>query len=173
MKKYLFVIPLAFLLCFVVGCQHQGKEGITDEEAKAIIDRQLQFWSGGDIGIVDEVIAPEYVIYLDPHDEYENQTLDRAAYKERVLYVRSIFSDNLYTYEDLIAKGDKISVRWTHRGATISTGKQFVVTGVTIYHVVDGKLGGHWQSWDRLGMYQQLGYTLDPPQPPESSEEKN
>ena len=172
MKKLSLILPMALILCFVVGCQQYGEEGITDEEAKALIDRQLEFWSGGDIEIVDEVIAPEYIIYLDPHDEYENQTLDHATYKERVLYGRTFFSDNLYTYEDLIAKGDKIAVRWTHRGTTKSSGKQFVVTGVTIYQVVDGKLKGHWQGWDRLGLYLQLGYTVNPPQPPEAKEEK-
>ncbi len=171
MKKFCMILPLALILCFLVGCQQQGEEGITDEEARALIDRQLEFWSGGDIEIVDEVIAPEYVISLDPHDEYEKRTLDRATYKERVLYGR-LFSDNLYTYEDLIAKGDKVAVRWTYRGTTKSTRKQFVVTGMTIYHVVDGKLKGHWQNWDRLGLYKQLGYTVNPPQTPESPKEK-
>lgn len=166
MKKLLWIIPSVLILCLMAGFQQQ-EEGITSEEARALIDRQLEFWNGGDVDIVDEVIAPEYVIYLDPHDEYEKQTLDRSAYKERVLYGRTFFSDSLYTYEDLIAKGDKITVRWTHIGKSRSTGKPFVVTGLTIYLIEDGRLKGHWQSWDRLGLYLQFDYTLNPPKTPE------
>jgi len=145
MEKPLAIILFVLLFCLTPGCQ-KAEEGITDEEARALIDRTLEYWSGGDVDIVDEVIAPDYVIYLDPHDEYEKQTLDRSAYKERVLNSRTFFSDSLYTYEDLIAKGNKITVRWTHRGKSRATGKPFVVTGLTIYLVEDGRLKGHWQS---------------------------
>jgi predicted ester cyclase len=171
MKKLLLILPLVFLLCFTFGCQ-QGEEGITDEEAKTLFDRQLEFWNGGDIDIVNEIIDPEYVIYLDPHDTYEKQTLDHETYKKRVLDSRTIIPDSQYTCEDIIAKGDKVATRWTHRGTHKATGKQFVVTGVTIYHVVDGKLKGHWQSWDRLGLYMQLGFTGNSPKSSEKQEEK-
>lgn len=171
MKKLFTVISLVILLCFTLSCQ-KGEEGISDKEAKALFDRQLEIWSDGNLDIVDEIIDPEYVIYLDPHDQYENQILDHDTYKKRVLWGHNLISDNLYTCDDIIAKGDKVATRWTHRGTFKSTGKQFVVTGVTIYHVVDGRLKGHWQSWDRLGLYMQLGYTVNPPQSSEKPEEK-
>ena len=171
MKKLLMVIPLVFLLCLTFGCQ-QGEEGITEEEAKALFDRDLRIWNDGNLDIVDEIIAPNYVIYSDPHDPYENQTLDHNTYKKRVLDFRTAYPDIQFTLEDIIAKGDKVLTRWTLRGTDKPRGKPFAVTGMTIYHIVGGKLKGHWQNWDRFGFYQQLGFTLTPPQSPETPEEK-
>jgi predicted ester cyclase len=31
------------------------------------------------------------------------------------------------------------------------------VTGISIYHLADGKLVEHWEEGDRLGLLQQLG----------------
>ena len=172
MNKALMVISLLVLLCFTFSCQQAG-EGITEEEAKVLFNKGYEMWNEGNMDIVDEIIAPEYVIYSDPHDPYENQTLGHATYKKRVLETRSATPDIKFTNEDTIIKGDKVVDRWTMSGTNIRTGKKYSVTGMTIYHVVDGKLKGHWQNVDKLGLYQQLGFTLTPPKPPESAVEKN
>ena len=121
--------------------------------------------------LVDEIIAPEYVIYSDPHDPYENQTLDHDTYKKRVLQSRTLSSDLQFTSEDGFFKGDK-AVTWGSVSGTITiTGKPYKATIKTIYHIVDGKLKGHWQNIDRLGIMQQLGFTITP-KPQEPPEEK-
>jgi hypothetical protein len=174
MKKLFMVLPLVFLLCFTFGCQ-QGEEvavGLTEEEAKAFGEKALEMWNEGNLDVVEEIISPEYVIYSDPHDPDENQTLDHDTYKKRILDTRTATPDIQFTSEDLIIKGDKLVNRWTMSGTNKQMGKQYSVTGLTIYHVVDGKLKGHWQNVDKLGLYQQLGFTLTPPKPPGATEEK-
>jgi ketosteroid isomerase-like protein len=170
MKKLLLVLPLVFLLCFTFGCQkaEEGAEEHNVEElVKVFSEKALEMWNEGNLDVVEEIIAPEYVIYSDPGDPYEKQTLNHETYKKRVLETRTATPDIQFKSEDIIIKGDKLVNRWTMSGTNIQTGKQFSTTGLTIYHVVDGKLKGHWQNIDRLGLYQQLGFTLTPPKPPE------
>lgn len=169
MKKIFVILSLIFLLFFTFSCQ-KSEEGITEEEAKVLFDKAFEMWNSGNLGIVDEIIAPEYVLYSDPHDPYENQALDHATYKKRVLETRAATPDIQFTNEDIIINRDKAVNRWTVSGTNKRTGKQFSVTGITIYHVVDGKLKGHWQNVDKLGLYQQLGFTLTPPRLTESLE---
>jgi len=158
------VIPLVILICFTYGCQ-QGEEiadQFTEEELKVFGAKVLEMWNKGNLNLVDDIIAPEYVIYSDPHDPYENETLDHETYKKRILEVRTSTPDIEFTNEDIFIKGDKLVNHWTMSGTNKRTGKHFSVTGTTIYHVVDGKLKGHWQNVDKLGLYQQLGMELKP-----------
>jgi len=81
------------------------------------------------------------------------------------------FPDLHFTFEDLIAEGDKVVVRWTSRGTQQGdlmgippTGKQFSTTGIEIYRFEDSKIVEHWLESDALGMLQQLGAVPTPGQ---------
>jgi steroid delta-isomerase-like uncharacterized protein len=74
------------------------------------------------------------------------------------------FPDAQVTIEDLIAEGDKVTlratVRGTHRGQFMGiapTGKHVTMTGITIFRVAGGKIAEAWQNLDTLGLMQQLG----------------
>jgi len=76
----------------------------------------------------------------------------------------SAFPDTQVTFEDEMAVGDKVVVRWTvratHKGALRNihaTGKQMTWTGITIVRIADGKIAEQWQEADRLGIMHQLG----------------
>lgn len=64
-----------------------------------------------------------------------------------------------------MAEGDKVTVRWTsyntHSGAEFygipPSGKRVVLTGTTIYRLIDGKVAELWHNEDLLGMLIQLG----------------
>jgi steroid delta-isomerase-like uncharacterized protein len=120
-------------------------------------------WSGGDLSAVDRLVAARYVIHSDPGDPWEGQTLDRAAYRERVMYSRRAFPDLVFHLHDVIATEQRVAVRWsaegTHRGdlpGLTATGRRLGFAGQTIYEIVDGQIAGHWQVIDRLGFIQQL-----------------
>jgi steroid delta-isomerase-like uncharacterized protein len=67
--------------------------------------------------------------------------------------------------DDVICEGDLVAARWTaagtHRGAGLgvpATGKPMRVTGMTWARFdQNGRLAEGWNSFDRLGMLQQLG----------------
>jgi predicted ester cyclase len=66
--------------------------------------------------------------------------------------------------EDLIAEGDKVVARLTtsgtHQGVFLGlspTGKRVMVTGIEIFRLAGGKIVEHWNTYDDLGLFQQLG----------------
>jgi steroid delta-isomerase-like uncharacterized protein len=81
------------------------------------------------------------------------------------------FPDLHFTFEDFIAEGDQVVVRWTSSGTQKGelmgippSGKQFSVTGVEIYRFEGGKIVEHWLESDMLGLLQQLGAIPSPAQ---------
>lgn len=74
------------------------------------------------------------------------------------------FPDLHFTFEDFIAEGDQVVVRWTPSGTQKGelmgippSGKSFSATGIEIYRFEGGKIVEHWLESDMLGLLQQLG----------------
>ena len=85
---------------------------------------------------------------------------------------RSAFPDFHTIIEDQIAEGDKLVIRWRMRGThegefrdVVSTGKELDITGIGIFRFSsEGKVVESWDSFDQLGMMQQLGVLPSPEQ---------
>ena len=130
------------------------------EENKAIARRTFEEVWEGKLNVADEIydasnVAHGLGVKLSPGPE---------GFKQFVSIYRSAFPDVHFTIEDQIAEGDRVVTRWTARGThkgelmgIPSTGKQTVVTGITIDHFVGDKIVEAWNNWDGLGMMQQLG----------------
>ncbi len=76
----------------------------------------------------------------------------------------SAFPDLQITPEDMIAEGDKVVMRYGWRGThkkelmgIPATGKQVTTSGMSILRIANGKIAEQWDSFDNLGMLQQLG----------------
>jgi predicted ester cyclase len=69
------------------------------------------------------------------------------------------------TTEDMVAEGDKVAIRWTWRGThnkgehigVTPTGKQAMITGISILRIAGGKIVEEWGEMDTLGFMEQLG----------------
>lgn len=77
---------------------------------------------------------------------------------------RQAFPDGRYTIDQMICEGDMVMVRWTGRGTNTgegnglpATGKHMEATGITVFHIVDGKIVEEWNEYDMLGLLRQLG----------------
>ena len=128
-----------------------------------------QVWNNGNLDLVEELIAPQYTIYHDPGDPWEGQSLDRAAYKERVLYSRNAFPDLHFAIKEFVPAEDKIAISWylsgTHAGELArvpASGKKINVSGISIYYFSNGKFTGHWQVIDQLAFTLQIGMFVPP-----------
>ncbi len=119
-------------------------------------------WHEGDLDAVDHFFAPGYVSY----DPIDPQIEGAQGLKEYVASLRAAFPDIRFTWDDFVAEGDKIAGRWTMRGTHLgtspslgieATGRQVVVSGITIFKFVDDKIVADWETWDRLNLLQQLG----------------
>jgi steroid delta-isomerase-like uncharacterized protein len=86
------------------------------------------------------------------------------AYRQFGSLYFTAFPDLQITPEDLIAEGDKVSMRYSWRGThkaelmgIPATGKRVIASGISIFRVADGKIAEQWDNFDTLGMLQQLG----------------
>jgi steroid delta-isomerase-like uncharacterized protein len=179
MKKFLMVIPLAILFCFTLSCQKQAAEevpaGLTEAEAQHIVQQYLAVFNEGNLALIDEICDPEYV----RHDRgLPEDVVGLEAFKNYITSLRTTYPDFKVTIDDLIVKGDKIVTRWTLTGTNTGplqtpmgelppTGKKMSVPGAEIVIVANGKITETWIFYNQLYFYQQLGFTLTPPQPEE------
>ena len=131
-------------------------------ETKGIARRLLEeAFNGGNLDVVDELMAPEFV----NHDAaLPEPIVGIEATKASIRGYRDAFPDLRLTLEEQIAEGEYVATRWsalgTHHGDLMgmpATGKQATVTGITIDRIVDGRFVESWTNWDTLGLMQQLG----------------
>jgi steroid delta-isomerase-like uncharacterized protein len=174
MKKLLLILPLALILCFMVGCQE--KEAMAELEkfkAQAEIEEQnmevvKRYWEGK-----WNERRPEILDELQTQDViYHGTSMEMNGieeYKQVYSSFLSAFHDTQVTFEDLIAEGDKvmsrITIRGTHKGELEGmppTGKTFTSSFFTVFRLVDGKIVEEWEIFDELGMMMQLGMELKP-----------
>lgn len=125
-----------------------------------------EVWNRGNFALVDELVAVDNVGHMPPNENHGPE-----AYKQYFAMLRAAFPDIHFTIEDQIAEGDRVVTRWsaraTHKGAYQGippTGRQGVVTGITIYRLANGKFVEGWTNLDELGMLRQLGILPAPGQ---------
>jgi len=165
------IIPVILLLCFTFSCQQQVEKGITEEEAKALVERDLEIWNEGNLALADELIAPDYVQHA---ADSSKDKVGIDAFKEFVANLRTEFPDLNLTVEELIVKNDRIVWRWIFTGTNTGTtndipptGKKVRMEGVGILRVANGKIVERLIYNNEATSLRQLGYTITPPQPPE------
>lgn len=133
---------------------------MSTEENKALVRRVWEeIWNNGNLELVDEVIANEYVFHRRGTPEIKGPDWYKGAYH----FLINAFPDFHCTIEDMIAEGDKVMVRTTvqgtHKGEYMGiapTGRQFSVTEIDVARIKDGKLVEEWGGMDRLDLLQQL-----------------
>jgi predicted ester cyclase len=127
---------------------------------KTIVRRALEEpWSNLDV--LDELIADDYIGY-DPALPEPIRGVQGA--KDNVSGYVAAFEGAKITVQEQIAEGDLVASRWEGRGkhtgellGVAPTGKEAVVSGLTLSRVADGKIVEEWTNWDTLGMLQQIG----------------
>ena len=77
--------------------------------------------------------------------------------------IHGAFPNLKYTSDDTIVQGDKVIVRWSAAGNNSgdffgmpATNKDVTMIGITIFHIVNGKIEELWDVWDQNGLMQQL-----------------
>ncbi len=114
----------------------------------------------GNLSIIDQVAASNYIY----HEASVGDIAGPAGLKQLLGLYRDAFPDFHVVIEDQIDGGDKVVTRFkvtgTHRGELLGiapTGRQVTVTGIMISRFDGGKVVEEWESYDALGMMQQLG----------------
>jgi len=99
----------------------------------------MEALSGRNLGLADEVLAPNYVNRL--------TGADLAAFKGMLTGMSTALSDVRFEIDDLVAEGDSVVARWkmeaTHTGSLMGetpTGKRVSSRGLTYYRLVNGQI---------------------------------
>jgi len=136
------------------------------EENKAVSRRFFEVFGEGNLDALDEVMAPDAVDH-DPYNPHANEGLEGA--KKTIAMYREAFPDVSFELEDQIAEGDKVVTRWvgtgTHKGVLMGvepTGKRSTTAGIAIDRIENGKIVESLNSWDVLGMMQNIGAIPEP-----------
>jgi ketosteroid isomerase-like protein len=167
MKKLLMVLPLIFLLCFMVGCQDKAAmaelealkaQAALEEQNKAKVIHFIEEMDKKNFDVYDELMADKFVMHFPPFpDEDSLETCKQSAH---ATYVE--IPDYNHTIEDILAKGDIVVARLTNRGTVKESGIKFEFPAIVVFQFVDGKVVETWAMPDNLGFNQQLGMELKP-----------
>jgi steroid delta-isomerase-like uncharacterized protein len=132
------------------------------EQNKIIVCRAIEeVWNRGNYEIVDDLTASDIVVHSStPGEEIHGH----KGVKQFYATLRASFPDLHFTIEDQVAEGDRVVTRWTARATHTSeyqgippTGKQYMMKGIDIDRIANGKIVECSSIEDQLGLLQQLG----------------
>src|SRR5689334_23288506 len=132
------------------------------EANKAIVRRlyEAAFNHAGDLAVVDEFVAEDFVDHASP----PGLPHGREGFRQAVLAWRSAFPDITLRVDELVAQDQVVAIAWTGTGTHLgelmgipATGIAGQVTGMSFNQIVDGQLVERWGNSDDLGLMQTLG----------------
>ena len=135
---------------------------MTEQEMRDIVQRFTdKSWNGGDLDLLDEFFAEDYVGHDAPNPE---PVRGPQGMRDFLHMYHGAFSDAHITLDDVLIAGDKVVTRWTgtgtHDGNLMGvppTGNAVRFTGIRIFRLADGKIVEGWVNWDTFGLMRQLG----------------
>lgn len=122
----------------------------------------------GELGFIDDVFTPDYQV----HTAGLQLPKGPSAFQTAVEFWKRAFPDFTCVIQEMISDGEYVALRFrttgTHTGPLMwipPTGNKFVVEGVDLHRVVDGKVVESWISDDFPRIVIELGI-VDLPKPP-------
>ncbi|QBD83801.1 ester cyclase [Ktedonosporobacter rubrisoli] len=132
------------------------------EENKALIRRFFEEIDKGNIEVLDELVAENFIDHVQP-------SLPVPPGREGLKMAFKMLWDATPGYhqiEDMIAEGDKVVTRLTghgtHTGSTpgiAPTGNELTLSAIVIHRIANGKIVEHWAEKDMSAFMRQLGVT--------------
>jgi predicted ester cyclase len=134
---------------------------MTCEENKALIRRFYEEIDRGNIAVLDELVAEDYLDHNPP--PFPGLAGGRQALKQAFQLFWEA-TPGYHRIEDQIAEADKVVTRLTafgkHEGdlpGAPRTGNDMEMTAIVIHRIEDGKIVEKWSNKDVLAFLQQTG----------------
>ncbi len=132
---------------------------MSSDDNKAVVRRFIdEIFDQGTVSAVDELVDDSFVPHTWP------SVTGKEDFKETVVRMARAVKDPHHTIEDMVAEGDRVSVRLTSHAVQNgdvmgipAAGKAYTIAEQHIFRVVDGKVVEYWHVADMLGMMQQIG----------------
>lgn len=121
-----------------------------------------EVWNQGREEVIDELSSPDIVAY--GLGEANNEVRSPVDFKVFWRNLRTALPDIHITIHDTIVQADKVVVRLsmvgTHQGLGLGvtpSGRRVAISGIVILKERGGLFVEAWNSWDQLGLLQQIG----------------
>lgn len=134
-----------------------------ENSANITLVRKLfdEIYSKGNLNAFEELFSKNLVVH-DPAVPHGKE--DFNAYKETENNYKRAFPNKKAKIDLIFSSDDKVVALWTcqgtHKGdlqGISASNQNFTITGISIYKLSNSKIVEVWQSWDRLGLLEQLG----------------
>jgi steroid delta-isomerase-like uncharacterized protein len=150
----------------MVGCQDKEAMAEIEEQNKELVRRYVEELNKGNIGLFNELCAPEYGYYSPSNSP---KPLSKQEIFEFLEMVFRAFPDINWGIKELFAAGDRV-ITWyivtgTNEGefqGIPATRNKINISSFIMYRFKDGKIVEEREEYDALGFMQQLGMELVP-----------
>jgi steroid delta-isomerase-like uncharacterized protein len=175
MKKVVF---LCLIIALVTGSCIQETESKAkleefnakmniEAQNKAIVQKLIDGLNNRDTMMYQEVYAPNCALYF-PSSSTKPTT--RAADLQSSKRNWNAMPDVHWRIEAMVAEGNMVATRFTSSGTPKeewngipASGKKFEIGGIFIVRIENGKVIEQREDADLLGLFQQLGMEIKPP----------
>lgn len=137
------------------------------EDNKAVVREWVEGWNVRGEEAVDDLFAPDFTDRQLEQRLGEPVTLE--SFKQSLRAVRSALGECRFEEREMIAEGDRVLIRWSMRGTHTgpylglpATGRPFVLDGINIFRIEQGRIAERWTLIDVPGLLSQLGATVVP-----------
>jgi predicted ester cyclase len=131
--------------------QTYQEETMSTDANKALIREVFEkVIPAGDAAGLRDRMAPDWI----DHDPLPGQPagLDGAVYVVNTMH--GAHPDLQFSIDDLVAEGDRVTIRWTLRGTNTGpllgrppTGQPVELAAIVIFRIADGKIAERWAGW--------------------------
>ncbi len=131
-------------------------------ELRSLVQRLETAMKERKLDDLDDIVAEDFVRHCEatPHLDIRS----REQFKDFLRDFDVAFPDNVQTFTQMAAEGDRIGVLATYEGThqgqlwdIPATGKPVTFTFAGMFRVADGKLAEFWITWDNVTILTQLG----------------
>ena len=104
----------------------------------------------GDAAAMRELVAPGWI----DHDPLPGQPVGVEGAEYVVSTMHGAHPDLRFSIDDLIAEGDRVTIRWTLRGTNTGpmlgrppTGRTVELAAIVIFRITNGRIAERWAGW--------------------------
>jgi steroid delta-isomerase-like uncharacterized protein len=131
--------------------QDRSMSTVTLEANKALIRRVFdEVIPAGDPTAMRDLMAPDFL----DHDPLPGQPAGAAGGEYVVSTMHTAHPDLRFTIDDLVAEGDRVTIRWTLRGTNTGpmlgrppSGQPVELAAIVIFRIADGRIAERWAGW--------------------------
>jgi serine phosphatase RsbU (regulator of sigma subunit) len=126
---------------------------VSVEENKALVRRFLEEQARGNLGVIDELLSPDFV----DRGLLPGQGPTREDFKRAIAEILDAFSIISFTIEEQVAEGDTVVTKYTERSVIRGefaglppTGTEENFEGIYIHRISEGKITEEWSQANTL-----------------------